>query len=251
MRRNNHFFSGFSGFCLLAAICWYGKGFYQEWKADSLPVVEVTAAQLADNMEQNEPGTQASLEGKRIAVTGMIDSFDETFGKGQVRLTGTPGEFGGCDVVVGLADKADAMKMHKGDVVTLVGVDPSVTMCDVFLDAGKVYKQEKKEEPAPAEPAPTPEPATKPAQAAGQTATINVDCQLIGRSVLRARGIATDAYNIDTVVNACSSGAKWAAKNYTANEIRHYSPNEVQEAAFKAGAHYVLDQYAAQLAAAK
>lgn len=251
MSSNNHIFSGFSGFCLFAAICWYGKGFYQEWKADRDPVVEVTAVQLAANMEQNEPGTQASLEGKRIAVTGTIDSFDETFGKGQVRLTGTPGTFGGCDVVVSLADKSDATKMHKGDVITLVGVDPSVTMCDVFLDAGKVYQQEPKDKPAPAEPAPTPAPVTKPAQAAGQTATINVDCEIIGRSVLRARGLALDEYNVGSMKSACEAGAKWAAKNYTAKEIRHYSPNEFQEAAFKAGARYVQDQYAAQLAAAK
>ena len=50
MRRNNHFFSGFSGFCLLVAICWYGKDFYQEWKADSLPVRNLAMYQIKAQM---------------------------------------------------------------------------------------------------------------------------------------------------------------------------------------------------------
>lgn len=225
----NGIFGGISGFLLLSWLIWHFNGWMTDYDAKTLPVYETDAASLVQKFADNEPGASAELEGKRIAVTGIITDFDMTFDTPSVTIQGIHQGWSNNDVVVNLADKSTAMNLHKGDNVTLVGVEPSVTMGSVFLKSGRVYSR-------------TLSHGESDRETATRKVEINVDCKSITENILLVQnGKKEDTW---PVMEACGEGSHWAVLHYAdGSEAPHlWSSNEMYNESFHAGLEDALKQ---------
>lgn len=133
----------------------------------AIETVHINASNFIQDMRDNEIAAMDQVEGKRVVVTGVINDFNLNFSDKPVVILGNGKSFSMFGINVTMKNKADAMKMRKGQRVTLVGEQPGEVMGSLTLKNGEVYQEPKQAELTPA-PAPIPE---KAASEAAPTAT--------------------------------------------------------------------------------
>ncbi|WP_147198376.1 hypothetical protein [Pantoea sp. CCBC3-3-1] len=88
--------------------------------APQKPVYETTARKLFNAYEENEVATDEALKGKRVAVTGIVQSIDKDFTNSIIISLKTDNQFMAARMEMKDSQKAAAMSLKKGNQVVIV-----------------------------------------------------------------------------------------------------------------------------------
>lgn len=116
-----------------------------EKKIDTLVIGKGTVKELYDYYDANEIVADDKLRGKYVAVVGYVESVSRTFGNVYVKLN--DGSRYSNESVDCIVSEADARRVAKGNLITVIGVCNGMGFMSVNLvDAAviEVYQQQMK-----------------------------------------------------------------------------------------------------------